>query len=259
MTTDVIVMFSGGLGSFGAAIRAIERYGLINVTLLFCDTRVEDADSYRYIREAATALSAPLVRVADGRTPWDVANDEGMIPNSRVPLCSRVLKHEPARRWLDQNAPDALVVVGLGWHEQHRMVGTEAGHAPRRCWFPMTEPPYLERPELEALSRSYGVEPPRMYAHGYAHANCAGACLRAGQGAWRHLLLDSPDLYAEQEAREEAFRARTGKDVAVLRERSGAREGKALPLRVLRERVESDGQVDLFDWGGCACTSGEST
>ncbi len=255
---DVVVMYSGGLSSFAAAVRVKIQHGPDAATLLFADTRVEDVDCYRFLRQSAAALDLPLIEVADGRTPWDVADDEGMIPNSRVPLCSRVLKHEPSRRWLTDNAPDALLAVGLGWHEQHRVDGVRRGWEPWKVDFPMTRPPYLDPADLVTLVRSYGIEPPRMYAHGYPHANCAGACLRAGQAAWRHLLLDSPRLYAEQEAREEAFRERTGKDVAVLRERSGPREGMALPLRVLRERVERDGQIDLFDWGGCACTSGES-
>lgn len=253
---QAVVMFSTGAGSFAAAVRAREAHE--GVRLLFCDTKAEDADNYRFLRESVDVLGLPLVTVADGRTPWEVAHDEHMIPNSRVPLCSRKLKHEPARKWLDEHAPDALVVVGIGWDESHRLPGIAAGHKPREVWAPMTEPPYLDKAATLDLIRSFGIEPPRMYDHGYAHANCAGACFRAGQAAWRHLLLDSPELYAEQEAQEEEFRARFG-DAAVLRERSGPLEGRPLPLRVLRERVQEGGQIDLFDWGGCGCTSGEAS
>lgn len=254
---DVVVQFSTGRGSFAAAVRAIERYGADRVSLLFADTAAEDVDNYRFLAEAPTALGVPVHVVKDGRSPWDVADDEGMIPNSRVPLCSRVLKHEPARRWLAEHAPDALLVVGLGWHETHRAAGVTAGWAPWQVWLPMCEPPYLDGPAVDALIRSYGIEPPRMYAWGYEHANCAGACLRAGQGAWAHLLHDSPALYAENERREEAFRARTGKDVSIHRWRSGPLVGKALPLRVLRERIEAAevDTLDLGDWGGCGCTT----
>lgn len=254
---DIVVQFSTGRGSFAAAVRAIAKYGPDRVSLLFADTNAEDVDNYRFLRKAPAALGVPVYVVRDGRTPWDVADDEGMIPNSRVPLCSRVLKHEPCRRWLTENAPDALLVVGLGWHEMHRRDGVIRGWAPWQVWLPMCEPPYLDPPAVDALIRSYGVEPPRMYSYGYEHANCAGACLRAGQGAWAHLLVDSPDLYRANEAREEAFRARTGKDVAVLRHRSGPLEGGALPLRVLRERIEARDvdTLDFGEWGGCGCTT----
>jgi hypothetical protein len=249
-----VVMYSSGLSSFAAALRARDAHE--GVRLLFCDTKAEDTDNYRFLRESVTAIGLPLVTVADGRTPWEVAHAEHMIPNTRAKICSRVLKHEPAKKWLDANALDALIVLGIGWSETHRLAGIAAGHAPREVWAPLTEPPYLERDDLMALSRSLGIEPPRMYSHGYAHANCAGGCFLAGQAAWRHLLLDSPEAFAKHEVEEEKFRAERG-DFSVLRDRTGGTT-KPLPLTVLRRRVESDGQVDLFDWGGCGCTSGDA-
>ena len=47
-----IVQFSGGLCSFLAAKRVVEEVGPEKVTLLFCDTRYEDEDTYRFIIEA---------------------------------------------------------------------------------------------------------------------------------------------------------------------------------------------------------------
>lgn len=254
MSDGPVVMYSSGRASFAAAVRAREAHE--GVRLLFCDTRAEDSDNYRFLAQSVEALGLPLVTVSDGRTPWQVAHDEHMIPNTRAKICSRVLKHEPARKWLDAEAPDALVVVGIGWSEEHRLAGVAAGHAPREVWAPLTEPPYLDGAGLDALIRSFGIEPPRMYAHGYAHANCAGGCFLAGQAAWRHLLLDSPEQYAIHEANEERFRAERG-DFAILRDRTGGGT-RPLPLIELRRRVESDGQVDLLDWGGCGCTSGEA-
>lgn len=110
--------------------------------------------------------------------------------------------------------------------------------------------------DYDALIRSFGIEPPRMYAFGYAHANCAGACFRAGISAWVHLLNDSPALYAENETQENAFRALYG-DHAILRHRSGPKEGMPLPLTELREMVEQGQTVDMFDWGGCGCMPGD--
>ena len=38
-----VVMFSGGAGSWAAAKRVVEAHGAASTTLLFCDTRIEDA------------------------------------------------------------------------------------------------------------------------------------------------------------------------------------------------------------------------
>lgn len=257
---SVVVQFSAGRGSFAAAHRAVERYGSNRVRALFCDTTVEDADCYRFLVEGAEALGIRLDVAADGRNPWDLADDEHMIPNSRVPTCSRVLKHEPAARWLDEHTPDALVVSGIGPWEAHREEGIRAGHLPRATWFPLLEPPWLDEDALLDLIRSYGIEPPRMYAAGYPHANCAGGCFRAGHAAWRLLLRDSPDLFAWHEWREHNFRRRRGVFASILRWRSGPLDGQPMTLTTFRRLVESgnEGQLDLFDYGGCGCTPGDA-
>ena len=46
--TDCIVMYGGGLTSYEAARRAIDRYGHDTVEIWFADTRMEDEDLYRF-------------------------------------------------------------------------------------------------------------------------------------------------------------------------------------------------------------------
>lgn len=53
-----VVMFSGGAGSWAAAKRVAERHGTADLTLLFTDTLMEDEDLYRFLHEAAAAVSS---------------------------------------------------------------------------------------------------------------------------------------------------------------------------------------------------------
>jgi len=78
-----IVMYSGGCLSWAAAMRTIERHGRDNVRLLFTDTRMEDEDLYRFLDESEKQLGVELVRIADGRNPWEVFKDRRMIGNTR--------------------------------------------------------------------------------------------------------------------------------------------------------------------------------
>src|ERR1700730_2999368 len=48
-----IVMFSAGAGSWAAAKRVAEQYGLETLRLLFTDTLTEDPDAYRFLIEGA--------------------------------------------------------------------------------------------------------------------------------------------------------------------------------------------------------------
>jgi hypothetical protein len=79
-----IVMYSGGVGSWVAARRVAAQHGTDNLTLLFTDTLIEDADLYRFLIEGAANVlrraSAPgmegLLRRAADTPPSDDAHIE---------------------------------------------------------------------------------------------------------------------------------------------------------------------------------------
>jgi 3'-phosphoadenosine 5'-phosphosulfate sulfotransferase (PAPS reductase)/FAD synthetase len=262
---DRVVMFSGGLVSWGTAKRVVERHGAADLTLLFTDTRIEDPDLYRFLEEAAADvfrnMPARLVRLADGRTPWEVFRDRRMIGNTNADICSRILKRELADRWLKEHCDpaDTVVYVGLDWTEEHRFDDGQGGGARHRYrangWraeAPLTERPYLDRRDLKAMLQQAGIRIPRLYELGFEHNNCGGFCIKAGQAHFAHLLRTLPARYAWHEDKEEEIRVYLGKDVAILRDRRGG-ETRPMTLRQFRERIEAGGQYDLFDLGGCGC------
>jgi len=256
VTLKHIVMFSGGAGSWAAAKRVAAEYGTADMTLLFTDTLIEDEDNYRFLEEATANVGAPLVRLAEGRDPWQVFRDKRFLGNSRVDPCSRILKRELADKWIAENCDpaDTRIYVGIDWTESHRIERLAERRKPWIYLAPMCEPPYMRKADVLAWLRSEGIQPPRLYAMGFGHANCGGFCIKAGQAHYANLLRVLPDRYAYHEAREEEFREYLGKDVSILRSEVGG-VPHPLTLRQLRERLESNTQIDLFDWGGCGCIS----
>ncbi len=259
-----IVMFSGGIGSWAAAQRVAARHGTADLTLLFTDTLMEDEDLYRFLDEAAADVfsGAPrLIRIADGRTPWEVFEAERFLGNSSVDPCSKKLKRQMADRWLKQNCDptETVMYVGIDWTEQHRF-DDGAGHGvrPRRAkdgWqyeAPLCDAPYLTKPELLRELREKGIRPPRLYEMGFPHNNCGGFCCKAGQGQFALLLRQMPNRYRRHEAREEQIRELLG-DVSMMTDRRGDGKKKPLTMRTLREKIEAGGQVDMDDLGGCGC------
>lgn len=258
-------MFSGGVGSWAAAKRVVERHGSADVTLLFTDTLIEDGDLYRFIDQAAADIfrNMPpnLVRIAEGRTPWQVFEDENMIGNSQADLCSRILKRDLADRWLTENCDPAetTIYLGIDWTEKHRFDNDEGGGARNRyarlgwrCEAPMIEAPFLTKPAMLRLLQAAGIIVPRLYKMGFPHNNCGGFCIKAGQAHFALLHRMLPERYASHEAAERAFNEARGTGHSVLRDRTGG-ETKPLTLQAFREQIEATGQVDLFDWGGCGC------
>jgi len=51
-----VVQYSGGAGSWAAAMRVAEQHGTDGLTLLFEDTLIEDQDTYRFLIEAAAVV-----------------------------------------------------------------------------------------------------------------------------------------------------------------------------------------------------------
>lgn len=272
-----VVFYSGGLMSWAAGKRAVAKYGAENTTLLFTDTLIEDADLYRFLEEGAIDIGAPLVRIAEGRTPWEIFRDEKTIGNTRRDPCSKIAKRQPGRAWLAANCDPAttVLVFGIHYEEFERYDGMRwnkklRAHQPSgvknvygRLGWPHVEAPMCDSPlmtvrDIKAWVVSCGLRIPRLYDMGFSHNNCGGFCIKAGEGHFHRLLTMLPEVYAHHEAQEDAFNAsRPGKRrqtvLAPERMVDGGRRRVPMSLREFREAVPVDHQIDLFDVGGCGC------
>ena len=250
-----IVMFSGGVGSWATAKRVAERHRPADVWLVFADTKMEDPDLYRFLGEAAVNVGGELVILVEGRDPWEVFFDVRFLGNTRVDPCSRILKRELIRKWVNENCDpdDTTIYLGIDWTEEHRFKRAGRYWEPYTVEAPLIDPPVDKAQQLEWL-RSEGVEPPRLYGMGFPHNNCGGFCVKAGHAQFKLLLEKAPDRYAYHEAKEQEIREFLGKDVAILRDRRGG-DIRPLTMKEFRERVLADKceTLDLFEWGGCAC------
>lgn len=260
--TQHVVMFSGGLGSWLTARRVAERHSTDNLVLLFANVgngtsphAGEDEDTYRFIHEAAANVGGRFVEVADGRTIWDVFRDDRFLGNSRLANCSKFLKQRPSRAWIEANCDpqDTILYVGIDWSETHRLPAIQRGWQPWRLEAPMTDPPLMDRADMVAACEAAGMELPRLYRAGFAHNNCGGFCVRAGQAQMELLLREHPDRYSYHETKENELRSYLDKDVSVLKE---VVRGEPVPLTLTRFRERLESQPDLFDpfdVGGCGC------
>lgn len=249
-----IVQYSGGVGSWLTAKKLIDYHGADKVTLLFADTKMEDEDLYRFLRETVDQFGCELVTIADGRNPWEVFRDKRFIGNTRIDPCSLILKRDLLRAWIDANAdPDEdFIALGIDFMEIHRFHNAIERWKPFRLIAPLCTPPYPTKDDgLEMLAR-VGIAPPRLYAIGFPHNNCGGFCVKAGHAQFALLLRELPERYAWHEEQEELTRQAIGKPVAILRSRVGGRT-VPLTLRRFREAREAQQSFDATDWGGCGC------
>jgi hypothetical protein len=247
-----VVQFSGGLCSYLAAKRVLQKYGPADVTLLFADTLIESPGLYRFLNEASAKLGVPVTRIADGRTPWQVFRDERFLGNSQVDPCSRILKRDLCRDWMDYHCcmEPTIVYVGISWDEG-RIDEIRARWQPYAVEAPMCEAPLLTKCQMMEEAAADGLTLSESYRDGFPHDNCGGKCVKAGQAQWASLYKIRPASYAEAESEEAQTIAALGKDVSILKDRRGG-ETKPMTLAAFRERIET-GDYDKDEWGGCGC------
>ena len=251
-----VVSFSGGICSYFAAKLTIERYGAANVVLLFADTNYEDEDLYRFLAESSAKLGVPITRIADGRNPWEIFFDERFMGNSRVDLCSRILKRELLDNWCNEHChrPTTRLVVGLSSSEKARYIRWRA-RMRARGW--QVEAPVMAynwgKAEMLRQLQADWLEPPALYEEGFAHNNCGGRCVKAGQASWRLLLQKRRASYLEVEQKEAEFSSMMGKKYTILKDRRGG-TSKPMSLAEFRQRIEC-GELTTVgtDQGGCGC------
>jgi hypothetical protein len=123
----------------------------------------------------------------------------------------------------------------------------------------MCESPWLSPADIAAWLRLEGLTRPRLYDLGFAHNNCGGFCVKAGEGHFALLLRTLPEVFAHHEAQEIAFNAgrpdRRRQTVLApeIVQPDGKRKRVPMSLTEFRQGVEAGRDVDLFDTGGCGC------
>jgi hypothetical protein len=258
-----IVMFSGGIGSWAAAKLVAQKHGTENLYLVFSDVKGsnpsphigEDEDTYRFIDDAVANIGGSYIYLNDGRDIWELFKERNFISNSRIAHCSAYLKQRPARKWLKENCDpeETIVYVGIDWSETHRMPAIVKNYLPYKAEAPLTEPPYLDKQQLIEWAHKEGLKTPRLYDLGFAHNNCGGGCVRAGQGQFKKLLDVMPERFQVWQEKEQELRDHIGKDVTILSEVVNGVK-RPLPLIELRRRAEEQPSlIDDLDIGACGC------
>lgn len=255
-----LVNSSGGLTSFEALRRTLDKYGKENTHAYFADTLQEDGSTYQFILDQERYFGIKIEKICDGRTIWQTWKDHKCITlrlpsGADVAPCSMLLKREAIDKVITTRykAGEYVRVFGYEWSEIDRMTRLEKSLLPEKAWFPLAERPFVDKCHISTFLESVGIAIPRLYTLGFEHNNCGGGCVKAGQAHWAHLWFTLPERFLMWEEKEEEFRQWIDKDIAILKDRRGG-QSKPMTLRAFRERIQADDtDFEKDDWGGCGC------
>lgn len=268
-----LVNVSGGNASAVCLFRVIERFGADNVIARFADTKSESLDTYRFIDDVERAAGVPILRLADGRTKWDVFHEKAMLTAPKEQGGGCMASWELKRKMLEAHSakvasPESCVIyIGFSKQELDRVgrlvvaacrQAFAGGATPWRYDFPLVWPEALDsRCDIENEVRRHGITPCDVYDAGYSHNNCNRACILAGNKQWTGLLKDDPVLFAQEEEEEQKFlamlREKGRKEHTILTDRRGG-ERKNLSLKQLREEVEAGIRHHDDSWRETSCS-----
>ena len=210
----VVVGFSGGITSAWCAGWALRNFPREEVILLFHDTKAEDADTYRFLREMAEKLDMPITERSDGRSLDEVFEDHNAIASDRMAFCSEELKQIPGTKYIKElqsaGVKEIVRVVGFSAMEVTRVQRYAAAcmklsglFSSVTARFPLIEENVTKQDCADWCSCTMGVPVPAMYAWS-DHANCVG-CVRGGKAYWLAVKENRPDVFEHRKAQEREF------------------------------------------------------
>jgi hypothetical protein len=207
-----IIFFSGGKSSFAVADYVKTHHPDDCILLYFTDTLWEDEDLYRFIYEASDKLELPLLYHSRGITPPQLMVMERFMFNSRVGNCSKKLKMKVSadylkkgivpeiEKWYNKDflkqenfVTNATLYFGIGWDEAHREGPIKENWKPFKVEMPLIE----NMIDNNQILAKYDIRQPRLYDQNFVHNNCAGRCVKAGQGHFKNLLMKKEDMFKE--------------------------------------------------------------
>jgi len=253
-----ISSLSGGKASAIATERAIQKYGINNVELWFADTLWEDDDLHRFLNDLEKRWGKKRIRHTEGRKPLEVAEDQNIIPNSRIAPCSRELKIKPFIKFLTSFPKPVTVLLGMDYTEMHRMAAPKANYEKIEgvyVDYPLMWKPYEFKPYEEIIKYEWGIEIPRLYNMGFPHNNCGGRCIRQGIKEWQRLRVHFPERFEDVKNWELEQRAKGGAraNYSISKDQS-TKPSTPLTLAEIEKRdykLEDSGQEDMF---ACFCS-----
>lgn len=238
-----IVMFSGGVASAYTAYLVKLKENKKDIILLHTPTLSEHKDADRFRKEVKKYLDLEMVEPQDGRNIWELIDDENCLPSQFIPFCTRILKQQPAKKYIKKLKENYILYYGYGI-EEWRRIQKQMGRLKTeniKTSYPIFEEKITNDEIKKIIENDWGIKLPIPYKF-LKHNNCI-PCFKAGKAEWKNYYLYFPEQYKKAVEKEKQIGHTVFKDIT-LEELANIFE---------HNKIFEDNQCNMFDNIPCEC------
>lgn len=230
---DIICWWSGGVTSAVACKIAIDLYGVENCRFIFIDTKNEDDDTYRFLKDCEKWYGKEIETItaidAKYKSINEVWRKHKSLNVANGAICSSELKRSVREQWQKTNEYE-FQVFGFDLDEPKRVKGMVLNHQKAKPIFPLWLYGYTKKDCIRILEEA-GIEVPKMYHLGFKNNNCfKTGCVQGGIGYWQKIQREFPEKFDLMAAMEHELTDAKGQPVTMLRTSKKKNDEKQYPL-----------------------------
>jgi hypothetical protein len=230
MNKKIICWWSGGITSSVSCKIAIDLFGIDNCRIIMIDTKNEDDDTYRFLKDcekwygkSIEIISAIGDKYGSIEDVWESFESLNVATGA---ICSTELKRKVRERWQKENSYD-YQVFGFEFDksEFNRAVSLSKVKKANGI-YPLLMMGY-DKDDCLKIVQDAGIEIPRMYKIGFRNNNCfKTGCVQGGIGYWQKMKLDFPDKFNKMAELEHRLTELRGEPVTMLKDQGNEAKKK---------------------------------
>lgn len=237
MDKDIIAWWSGGASSAVACKLAIGLFGANRVRVIFQDTRNEDDDTYRFLKDCEKwyGIKIEIISSKEFNSIEEVWYKYLSLSVAGGAICSTKLKREVREQWEKENTW-AHQVFGYDMKEAiKRAVPMTFNNPKLNAIYPLLLYGYFKKDCIKILDNA-GIKVPEPYIKGYENNNCdKTGCTRGGIGYWQKRKREEYNKFYKMAMREHELTNLKGEPVTICKDQSNEakKKGGYVPVFLL--------------------------
>jgi len=221
----IICWWSGGITSAVACKIAIDLYGKDRCRVIMLDTKNEDEDTYRFLKDCEKWYGLPIESLSAIGKDYDSIEDTWFkhlsLNVASGAICSYKLKRVVREKWQKSNEYTHQVFgFEFDSKEFKRALSLKLNHDKAKPIFPLLMLGY-DKPKCIEIVKEAGIRIPNAYSLGFHNNNCLKTgCVQGGIGYWKKMQKDFPDKFEKMARIEHELTDRKGQPVTMLKDQS---------------------------------------